>query len=374
MTRLENGAETGLADGTVVTTTNSDDNGAGAAVTLVAGSPTFSTLTPVRGTLCFRTAIGTSGNTYIRWASGLAGTTMAARAYFIIESNALTGNTIVARLLNGSNAAMAQLRLSSTLVPTILNGAGGVAVVGGVALELETPYRLEAWVTPGTTTSTGRIDFRLYEGHDESTPLVQWASTAASNGTATTPRSMELGRSSTAAGAITIRWDDLALDDGIGETFIGPSVKDLSLTGTADAVSDASGELSARRPLTGTATAVSGASGTIGTADFALTGTAATTSGASGVISARRPLTGVAAAASGASGTISARRPLAGVAASVSDALGTISARRQLSGTVTAVSSALGTIGLLGEGGARIYFRGDRIGAAYHLGELVTLR
>lgn len=438
MTRLTNGAETGFADGTAVTTANSDDNGAGtplSTVTTTGGALTYSTNTPrAAGALSFRQAVGTSGNAFLRFAAGLAGTTMACRLYFVLESAALTGSTTIIRLLNGSSAAMGQLRLTSALVPGLLNGAGSVMVLGSASLTVGTLYRFEAWVTPGTTTTTGRVYMALYEG-DSTTPLIEYASTAYNAGTATTPRSVEVGRSSTAAGAFTIRTDELVLDDGIGETLIGP-VPNPSLAGQGASTSDAFGALDARRPLDGVGASTSSASGALGARrpvaglgsssssavgaidvrNLSLDGLGASTSSATGALSIGRPLAGVGTSSSSGSGAIDVRnlgidgrgastssatgalsvaRPVAGQGASTSLAFGALSARRPLAGvgaSITAgftelgarrplaaapgasVSSAAGTIGLLGEGGARIYFRGERIASVYYAGELVTIR
>ena len=363
MTRFTNSVETGYADGTAVTTANSDDNGAGAALLALSGAATYSTTTPHKGALNYRLPVGTSGNLYVRGLAGPAGTTLAGRGYLLIESNALTGTTQVLRGLNGSTAMMFGLRLTTGLIPSITNGGGGVMATGSTALSLNTWYRLEFWVTPGTTTSTGRMSVDLYQGEDTITSLVHYDTVAGNAGTAQTPRSVEWGRSSTAAGAFTMRVDDLALDDGIGETYIGPT-PDPSLTGSiaitsdavgvisaarplagsADAVSNAVGTLSAQRPLTGSAAIVSGASGAIGSVSLALTGSIAITSGASGVIGARRPLTGAAAAVSDALGTLGVGKPLTGTIPIVSAAAGVISAQRPLTGSAPIVSGAAGVM------------------------------
>jgi len=228
MTRFQNTAETGYADGTAVTTANSDDGAAGDALSQLStsGGPlTYSTTNPNGGALCFRQDVGTSGNAYLRFGPVGVGGTLAQRIYFLIESEAFTGNNTVIRLLNGSAAAMLQLRLTSSLIPQYLNGAGSATGIsaGSTALSVGVWYRLDAWVTPGTTTTTGRVSADLYVGHD-TTSIYHFDSVAFNAGTAQTPRSIEFGRSSTAAGAFIIRSDDIATDDGIGESYIGPSV------------------------------------------------------------------------------------------------------------------------------------------------------
>ena len=367
MTRLSNSAETGLADGTAVTVANSDDGSAGTALSALAttgGALTYSTTTPHAGTLNYRQVIGTTGNAYLRCASGLAGTTAAMRAYFLIESNALTGNTMVMRMLNGSSGSMGGFRLTSTLVPQFQNAAGTTVGSAGSALSLSTWYRFEAWVTPGSTTSTGRVDMRIYLGEDDTTPLLSYNSVAFNAGTALTPRTMEWGRSGTAAGAITLRTDDLVVDDGIGEAFIGPMFK--SGGGAVPVVSTVVGSVTALRPASGTVAVGSVATGAATVASTvipaagsvtvtstvsgavanrtAAAGSVVTVSTSSGAVTSRLPSSGAVPVSSGAAGAVTALFPTTADAIVFTTASGAVTARLASDGTIPVLSAAAGAL------------------------------
>jgi len=241
--RTENSAETGLADGTNISTANSDDGAAGTAlvtVTGATGSLQYSTLNPHGGSLSHREIIpATTGNVYLR--HGFAGNpTMSFRVYFLIESHALTGNHQLMRILSALTGMMGGLRLSNTLVPQFLNGGAGVqGPAASAPLELETWYRFEAWVTPGPSSLEGRIGMALYLG-DEVEPFYSFFSNAANLSTTSSPRTQEWGRAGAVVGAITVRLDDWANDDSIGEAFIGPvggwgAVVALRASGEAEA-------------------------------------------------------------------------------------------------------------------------------------------
>lgn len=415
MTRLTNNAETGLSDGTAVTLANSDDGTPSAgtqlsAISTAGGALTYSTTAPRKGALCYRQVVGASGNAYLRFATGLAGTTMAGRVYILLESGAsFSGNNTIVRATNAAAAAMLQLRLTSAGVPVFLNGGGTVVATGGAALSADTWYRLEFWVTPGTTTSTGRCSIDLYAGEDTSSSLLHYDSTAANNGTATTPRTIEVGRSGTAAGTYTLRTDDLASDDGIGETYIGPDVTSGAFQSDAvaassfaplanpigafqsDALSATSLAALAIRTGAFTVPAVSASSmAPLVKPNAAFTAPAVSASSftpsdpnaafAAPAVSAASfaPLAKPNGAFTSAAAAASSMAPLAKRVGAMTVAALSTSAMAPLAKRVGAFASAAGTVvsfaPVIPPHATTVYYRGTLIDRAYHLGEQVTLR
>lgn len=131
----------------------------------------------------------------------------------------------------------------------------------------------------------------------------------------------------------------------------------LSVSGTAAAVSGASGDVTrpaVTQPVTGTAAAISAAQGAVASI-LQATGTATATSTATGDVT-RLPrtlaVTGTADAVSGASGSVSVlggpqTYPVTGTAAASSGASGSVSARLGVTGTAAGVSSASGNVTVL---------------------------
>jgi hypothetical protein len=159
---------------------------------------------------------------YLRWPDSAlyVGSTISLRTYFNIESQSLTGATQLIDVGTPGVGNRLNMRVNASLVPTFNTSSGSVLATGS-ALSLDTWYRFETWITLTGNTSTGRTGVRLYLG-DSTTPLLSYDSTSFNFGTNVTMPLLQLGRASTDVGAISARFDDLAADDAIGETFIGP--------------------------------------------------------------------------------------------------------------------------------------------------------
>jgi hypothetical protein len=336
--RLENNFETGLPDGTAITTANSDDGtpsaGAPHATVVITGGPiTYSTLAPRGGTLNGRLAASTASNIYIRSATTplLGSLTTASRAYFLIESpNTMTGNNVIFRSLNGANSAMMQFRVTSTLVPQFLNGAGTPIGTTGAALSLDTWYRIETWATPGTTTTTGRASIDLYQG-DSLTSLLHYDTVAGHAGTLQSPRGFDIGRNSPVAGAYTLRVDDFATDSIIGEAYIGP-------VPTVPQVYDASGTVEILSAAVGDATVITAP------VTYPVAGTVPIISGSSGAVTLRQSVTGVVPIVSVSTGAATMKGAAAGIVPATSTVVGAATVRAVGAGVVPIVSTTAGSV------------------------------
>ena len=240
--RIRWGAEANQPNGTQITIANSDDGGEPGLDNAQGTLATYDTFNPLFGNSSYKFDIpAAAGNHYIRTGiSGLSNQTLAGRHYFILDSEAVTANNVLARVLTSGNASTIQLRMTSANVPTFLNSAASIMATGAAPLVVGNLYRWEWWVTPGTGTGDGRAHMKLFDGHD-TTPILEYTSLAMNTGTAPS-RKLELGRSGTAAGAYTMRADEIVIDDSIGENFIGPLAGPYSYPGSmaVDIVSNSS--------------------------------------------------------------------------------------------------------------------------------------
>jgi hypothetical protein len=364
MTRLQNTAETGLADGTTVTVANSDDGTAGDAfssVTIAGGaaSETYESTAAYRGALGIHQQWTNAVTSFILGAQAgpLATNTVAHRFYF--KFAALSANNVVfMRALNSAGGNMVSARFNTSGTVSFLLGTSTV-VASTAALSLDTWYRYEFWITPGTTTTDGRAGARVYLGDDTSTPLLTYNSTTANYSTTGQPRRLELGRSSgtTSAG---MDFDEIVIDDGIGETFIGPvpaaTVHDVS--GTVDVTTGASGDVTiaptgpVTHQVSGTVAVSTDASGDVSTIAapviHQVSGRVDVTSEVwYGFADQIHRVSGRVDVVTGETGTVSSRQRVSGTAPVVTGASGSANLNtgpviHQVSGTVAVTTGASG--------------------------------
>lgn len=179
MTILTNNCE-GAANGTAITTGNSDDNSAGDALNLVFGTATME----------YDTAWDAGGATSWRIDAtaekGIFGWSLATDAVlteFDFRLAAVPGSTTtLAQVRNGGNGGVVQLLSNGKLYIADDSGAAkyvsSSAVVAGA-----TDYRLKYLAVVGDDTSSGTIEVTLYAGGTD-TVLDSFTTTTANNGTA----------------------------------------------------------------------------------------------------------------------------------------------------------------------------------------------
>ena len=163
---LTNNFETQIADGTVITTANSDDGtpSAGDAFSAITGSPTFSTTQAHLGTLSMRIdTTGTYAETHAAW-TGLGSITTSVwfRAYVYLTAFPVA---TVLRLFTARTAANANSGFLSMTTAGKLQGlnaaqSGTGQTIATVAIALDQWVRIEWRVVSSAT--VGELEWWLY--------------------------------------------------------------------------------------------------------------------------------------------------------------------------------------------------------------------
>jgi chitodextrinase len=236
MTLYRNTAESGLANGTVVSTANSGGT-AGDAFTAVGsgGGITYSSLAALRGSLGFVQGTATTSS-YLAWenttgATNASGT--AFRFYFycpalptpndqgLVNLRTVSGGTSAFHLL--LQAGTGQITVQSDTLGTPLGTTTGSGISAGQW------YRLEAAWT--TASSTSQLKVRVYVRH--SMTVVATLDLSGTNifGTTSTLGGVRFGRSFAAATGWSYYFDEAAFRTGgaVGE-LIGPAEEIPPLT------------------------------------------------------------------------------------------------------------------------------------------------
>ena len=221
MPSISNNAETGLANGTVITTANSG-GGAGTAVTTVTAGTgntfTFSSAAAHRGSLGMALNFGTTAGGTLAWDLN---TTQRTAVRFYVNIPALpTAQEYLANFRNGS-ANMATIGINSVGKLSVQNAAGAGVSAGNAAATFPVNQwvRVEFAVTKGTTTTNGRIEYAYYLG-DSTTPIATYDTGATVNTGTTDVALVRLGRTTTATEARILYYDDIAAQD-IATGWIG---------------------------------------------------------------------------------------------------------------------------------------------------------
>lgn len=241
MATISNTAEGGT-NGTVATTANSG-GASGDAFSAAGGGtdPVFSTAAAMRGTLGYSfTYPSTSAAGYVAWSNPQAGR-VACRFY--IQISALpSGNEQIGAIRAAAAGAICNLRIASSGLIGIQNAAS-VLISGSSApatFPVGVPVRFEVAVTPGTTTSNGRVEYAYYLGNSATAEFSYDSGTTQNMGTANFAE-LWTGRWTAATAARAVYLDAIQVQD-LASGFIGPPTTAGNVTavaGTASATSPA---------------------------------------------------------------------------------------------------------------------------------------
>jgi hypothetical protein len=234
---LANTFETALADGTTITTGNSDDGTAGAAFDAVSigssaaaifsttqkahgslsGRVTQAAVTPVTTQLKWNTAFGTQtnwyGRTYVRWPALPGG---ASRHVFLQFWSI------------GAGAYRGSIWLGSDGFIRVEDSAGATTA-GSTSISTDTWYRVE-WHWIGGTSSDGTLEAKVFAA-DATSPLETWSRTNVTMGASADEVSFQMTTESLAS--FQVYFDSLQIN---ATAYPGPLTNPQLLRPTADSV------------------------------------------------------------------------------------------------------------------------------------------
>lgn len=270
---------TGVTDGTGVSTGNSDDNGAGTAMATSIGagsSITYSTAQFSHGAMSHKFMHAGGVGTFLQRTIDLCDV-IAARFYIRWDGNvALTSADNILTIRDSTQGVVSIYNWSNDLRVSDLNGTlSGTTWSGGAnpSISGNTWYRIEVIVNKGTTTTNGRLRVGLYAG-DSTTAIATIDKTDANTGT-NQFNYIRFGRTGNFATTATYWIDDYAWQDDV-TGFIGPYSVPNELPVVSAGV-DQTVNTSTTVTLTGSAT---DSDGTISTTSWTqISGTTVTLSG-----------------------------------------------------------------------------------------------
>lgn len=222
MALLTNTAESGLADGTVVSTSNSAFPDAFTSVTNT--QITYLAAAAQSGSLGFRHTATSGVKNWIGW-TGVAGAASSYALRFYLRFAALPANAqyIAKALSSTGGTGLVAVRLGSTGAVS-LDSDPGAATFGPTTatLAVNTWYRVELGVTAASTT-TGTATLRVYSG-DSMTVVASLDLTNVNLGAAVAAGTCRFGRydAPSTTSACTFDFDNLAFQTG-SATLIGPA-------------------------------------------------------------------------------------------------------------------------------------------------------
>ena len=204
-----NTAESGLSDGTVVTTTNSDDGSAGDAWSAVSGSPTFSTAAARNGSLGYRIPSGTGSTHYLEW-TGENSLSLSAEFWVKIVSVPAGTQQRLTAFRNTTNCGGAMiLEESGSIKIGVMQSTSLIVATKSGALTVGNWYRVSIAFKNGLS-STG---YAYLEVRDSSLALVHSWSGAVSGANSDNLTGMRIGRQlSSADFGGNLDLDDIRLD------------------------------------------------------------------------------------------------------------------------------------------------------------------
>ena len=217
----------GATDGTSISTTNSDDNGAGDALAVsTGGTRIYSSAWANNGTTCWDCS-GTSGNTAILGFTQTASAGMSVRVYFRVTAlPAATCAFLQMRSDTDSASGAIQMKTDGALE---IGTHGGVAATTTMACSVDTTYRIEWRQIKGTGSGDGTVGFKIFAGESTS-PLETYESSAQNCGT-NDFAAFRLGKITGIASTFAVMFDDVAMEDQ-GTTYLGPLLGSSDLTFT----------------------------------------------------------------------------------------------------------------------------------------------
>lgn len=225
MTAITNGFESGI-NGTAVTTGNSAGTNVTAITAVVVGTnntlvyDTSRAASPSAVSAKFDfPANGSSG--FMQWSFATATATRVVMRFYVYLVG-LPGSEVTLCTFRTDTATVANINLLSTGKLAISAGTSNVTASTAADLFPTNQWvRVEAAVTPGTTTSNGTVEYRYFLEH-ATTPVFSYSNSAVNTGTAAVT-TLRLGRNSTVAVAGTQWYDDFRAEDLPSGSWIGPS-------------------------------------------------------------------------------------------------------------------------------------------------------
>lgn len=131
------------------------------------------------------------------------------------------GNTGVMRFQNSSATNAASLFVDSAGKFVLQNAAGTAVFTATTALSINTWYRVEVAVAPGTTTSTGAAEMAYYAGHSTTAIQTMTPITTGNFGTVANINYVRVGRYDTSATTGGYYFDNFG-NESKGSGLIGP--------------------------------------------------------------------------------------------------------------------------------------------------------
>jgi hypothetical protein len=230
MAFMSNTAESGLANGTGLTNGNSSTGGAGDAfaTSIGAGSSiVYSTAQKMHGSLGHLFTVASSESAYLQW-TVTSGAALSMRFYAYFPA-APSGTSLICQVRNGAQAA--QIGLGSDMRLRVQNATSADLTASWGALSTSTWYRIEMIVTKGATTSTGRIQCKVFLGDGTSVVSGMDLDNAATNTGTADMNSVRFGRAGATAVAHTFYLDSYAAQDSA--SFLGAYGANVKPTVTA---------------------------------------------------------------------------------------------------------------------------------------------
>lgn len=228
MTQYRNSCEGGV---NLTTVTNANSGGtSGVAFTTVSKGATstlrFNNANPAHGSMGIEMAPAAADpSNYVAWTLPGGGAAVSAVTYIRTASLPSAEDYVMQfRGGAGGSTVSCSLRLTAAGFLRMLNQTGGASVVGtGTAItpSLGTTIRVEAFVTPGTTTSNGSFQAAWFVG-ESLTPGNTPISASGTFNTGIIPiTQVRFGRAATVAATWPAYWDDFGIDD-TATGYMGP--------------------------------------------------------------------------------------------------------------------------------------------------------
>jgi hypothetical protein len=229
---LLNNFETGVADGTTITTANSDDGTAGAAFDAVNASGTreFDTGITLHGTRTLLLGSASGTTPYVAWStSWTASTDLYVRMYFRVSALPTSGSATIILVRNSTDSPSSppvELRISTTGKLQIrINSV--LRHTSSATISVDTWYRVELHCNaPSGTTAYARG--RLFTGAnlEGATADEAWGSTTAYTAGDGTFGGCSLGWASTPTATTNMSIDSVGISDVDWLGSVAPTVDD----------------------------------------------------------------------------------------------------------------------------------------------------
>jgi hypothetical protein len=329
----------GSTSGTAVSTGNSAAGGnAWQGLTVGTGNTITYDASPRTGLLSLKFTLGTTAASYVQWTPSQTGRYV---LEFEFKISALsTGNLQIAQTRN--SAGIQSLLLVNSAGGLLMQNAAGTTVAGSTSanglVTANTWYRVAIAITPGTTTSNGRLEYAFYADPTDTVPAATWDSGATTNTGTTAVFIVRVGHPAGAAVAARNLWYDNVRAGGLSSGFFGPYTLDLG-TSTTDVVSTYVSDLGAPAFLASTTAVTSVYAADVG-ARLGLTSATAALSTSTSAIIRDAPIASTTAAISATISALALLSPLTpGVTAAVSTYAAALVAQAGLASTTPVITT-----------------------------------